>query len=282
MSITVNKVLYIGTNIKLAKTLLSLNSSFSDVDLTHLLSTDDLEQTIAAGHYQYLISELPVSSLVKARIAEKFSYLDCTYLDNTYTGNTGIESEVSTEVNKEKLSPSNGLLLSAEVEAALDCISIPIYYKNMQGKIIACNTYFSQVFGLLPENLINQTLESVLPNGLAKKVRPSTLSMFNDHQVDLLECEIRDVTGIKREFLIREEVADGSELQIGMLFDVSDMNAAKYEIEKERVMLRATADLSSDLIFFKDLESRFIGCNKQFEVFVGCPEADIMGKKDDQ
>lgn len=286
MSITVNKVLYIGANIKLAKTLLSLNSSLVQFDLIHLLSTDNLEQVIAAEHYQYLISELPINAAVKARIAEKFTHLDCTYLDNSYLGNTcpantSLESEVSSEVNMEEDS-SKALLVSAEVEAALDCISIPIYYKNMQGKIIACNTYFSQVFGLLPENLINQTLESVLPNGLAKKVRPSKLSIFNDHQVDLLECEIRDVTGIKREFLIREEVADGSELQIGMLFDVSDMNAAKYEIEKERVMLRATADLSSDLIFFKDLESRFIGCNKQFEIFVGCSEADIVGKKDDQ
>ena len=135
MSITVNKVLYIGTNIKLAKALLSLNSSLTHVDLTHLLSTDNLEQTIAAGHYQYLISELPVSTLLKARIAEKFTHLDCTYLESEGA------TEVSAEVNMMESSPNNRLLLSAEVEAALDCISIPIYYKNMLGKIRSHRIY---------------------------------------------------------------------------------------------------------------------------------------------
>ncbi|MGB5444871.1 MAG: GGDEF domain-containing protein, partial [Psychromonas sp.] len=50
--------------------------------------------------------------------------------------------------------------------------------------------------------------------------------------------------------------------------------------DKERLMLRAAADLSTDLVYFKDLESRFLSCNKNFEKFMGCPEQEIVGKTD--
>lgn len=272
MSSAVNKVLYIGENLKLAETLLSINLNANHFTITHGLSINSIETILSEDNYHYFICELPVLNTVKKHIAKKYPNLHCTYLT---------EQEPST-ASSELSTPLTDELVSSDVKSALDCISLPIYYKNKQGKIIACNIYFSQVFGLLPENLINQNLGSILPEAFAKKVNQSEFIIGNEHQVDLLECEIRDVTGIKREFLIHEETSDGSDLQIGMLFDISEMNAAKHAIEIERVMLRATADLSSDLIFFKDLESRFIGCNKQFEEFVGCSEADIIGKKDDQ
>lgn len=272
MSSAVKKVLYIGENLKLTETLLSINSNTHDFSVTHELCVNNLETIISEDNYHYFICELPVLSSVKKQISKTFPSIHCTYLTEQ------IVNVATADVSE----PLSSELISADVKAALDCISIPIYYKNKQGKIMACNTYFSQLFGLLADDLIDQNLDSLLPKGVAKKVNQPELTLFNDHQVDLLECEIRDVTGIKREFLIREEVSDDNDLQIGMLFDVSEMNAAKYAVEIERVMLRTTADLSSDLIFFKDLESRFIGCNKQFEEFVGCPEAEIIGKKDDQ
>ena len=270
----VKKVLYIGDNIKLVEALLPINStSANDVSIVHYVCVNEIETIISEDNYHHLICDRPVFNAVKKRITEKYPDMQCLYL----TDEEPCLDDVSI------LPPAMTVGISDEVKSALDCISLPLYYKDLQGFIIYCNTYFSQIFGLLPDDLIGQPLDKVLPDGIVDKVKKSTLRMFNDdHYVRLLEFEMRDVTGIKREFLIREEVTDDSDHQIGMLFDSSEMNAAKAAIEKERVMLRATANLSSDLIFFKDLESRFIGCNKQFEEFVGCPEADIIGKKDDQ
>ena len=268
----VNKVLYIGDNIKLVKALLPINSAINDFSIVHCIATNELETIISEDHYHYFICDRPIFNSVKKRITENFPDITCIYLTDAEPCFDDVDT----------VSPKMAGVISDEVKSALDCISIPLYYKDLQGFIIYCNTYFSQIFGLLPDDLIGQPLDKVLPDGIVDKVKQSVLRIFNNHQVRLLEFEMRDVTGSKREFLIREEVADDSDHQIGMLFDISEMNAVKATIEKERVMLRATANLSSDLIFFKDLESRFIGCNKQFEEFVGCPEADIIGKKDDQ
>ncbi|TEW52066.1 sensor domain-containing protein [Psychromonas algicola] len=272
MSSVVSQVLYVGRNLKLAQALLSINSNIGSFNISHTHCVNALESILNENDYDYFICELPLSASVKECITEKHPDLECTYLSDLEAHSENIKN----------ITPQNKELVSEEVKAALDCISIPIYYKNKQNVIITCNTYFSQVFGLLPEDLIGQDARNILPIDSYGGFKNSELTMFNEHQVDLLECEMRDVTGLKREFLIREELMDGSELKIGMLFDISEMNSAKRAVEKERAMLRATADISSDLIFFKDLESKFIGCNKQFEAFVGCPEAEIIGKKDDE
>lgn len=273
MSSVVNKVLYIGDNIKLVEALLPINSAnINDIRIVHYVSVNELETMMSVEHYHYFICERPVLSSVKKRIAETYPETHCIYLT---------DEEPSVEVfTVPSLEMTN--FISTEVKSALDCISIPIYYQNSKSAIIYCNAYFSRIFGLLPNDLIGQCLHKVLPKGVIDNVNNSTLKMVNGHQARLFEFEMRDATGIKRDFLIREEVTNDSELKVGLLFDISEMNAVKATIEKERVMLRATANLSTDLIFFKDLESRFIGCNKQFETFVGCSEADIIGKKDDE
>ncbi len=74
----------------------------------------------------------------------------------------------------------------------------------------------------------------------------------------------------------------GAKRYVILFSDITELKMAEKRIEKERIMLRATADMSADLIFFKDLESRFLGCNKEFEKFVGCSEQEILVKTDEQ
>jgi len=54
----------------------------------------------------------------------------------------------------------------------------------------------------------------------------------------------------------------------------------KQLIEKQRSLLKALLNSSSDLIFYKNAENRYIGCNRAFEEFVGLTETEIIGKTD--
>lgn len=54
----------------------------------------------------------------------------------------------------------------------------------------------------------------------------------------------------------------------------------KQLIETQRSLLKALLNSSSDLVFYKDSENRYIGCNRAFEEFVGLTEAEIIGKSD--
>lgn len=59
-----------------------------------------------------------------------------------------------------------------------------------------------------------------------------------------------------------------------------ELNQARKQLIKEQSLLRSLIDSSPDLIFFKDAESNFVGCNKAFSDYIGIPEAELIGKND--
>lgn len=54
----------------------------------------------------------------------------------------------------------------------------------------------------------------------------------------------------------------------------------RQQIEKQNFLFRALVNATPDLVFYKDSEFRYSGCNKAFEEFVGLTEAEIVGKTD--
>ncbi|MDN2664717.1 EAL domain-containing protein [Psychromonas sp. 14N.309.X.WAT.B.A12] len=273
MSSQVSKVLYIGNNVQLVKALLPINAASGAANLTHCHCVNGLEEMLQEQDFDYFICEVPISGVLKERIKQLYPVLECIYLSSQEEDNA--TSACFTDAKAKDC-------ISDEIKSTLNCISIPIYYKSNDGFIIACNSYFSNIFGYSPDVLVGKELSTLLPDGTAAQLIKSDTADVKSNQPLMLECNIEECCGEKREFLLREEVDVGCNMRVGMLFDISEMNAVKATIEKERLMLRATADLSEDLIFFKDLDSRFIGCNKQFEKFVGCSEAEIIGKADDE
>ncbi len=52
------------------------------------------------------------------------------------------------------------------------------------------------------------------------------------------------------------------------------------EYAEKETLLRALINSIPDLVFYKDPDSNYLGCNKAFEKFVAKSEADIIGKSD--
>ncbi|WP_022942585.1 sensor domain-containing protein [Psychromonas hadalis] len=273
MSLLVKNVLYIGRNVELVEALLtSLTDGNKKVSYNtkYMLCSNEILAVLAEKNYHYLIIEQSIPKVVSERIHALFPQLRTTYLNSAQP------------INEKLIPPSAKQLVSEDVKKALNCISIPIYYKNKKGIILVCNTSFAKHLGLTCDEVIGQYAFDVLPDSLKEGLEIVDKMMFDDHQVHLYECELHDLDGRRHEVVFRKELIAGTDIQIGMVFDVSELNKARRSVEKERMMLRATADISPDLIFFKDLKSRFLGCNKQFEKFIGESEKKILGKTDDQ
>jgi diguanylate cyclase (GGDEF)-like protein/PAS domain S-box-containing protein len=273
LSLPLKNVLYIGHNVELVDALLTV---FNDQNpkvshnVKHMLNSNEILAVLSERNYHYLIVEQSISKVISDRIQDIFPQLKTTYLNR------------GERVNEKKVMTTDQGLVSEEVKKALNCISIPIYYKSKEGIILVCNHSFSNQIGLTNEEVIGKNVSVLLPESLQKGIESVDRKVFNDHQVHLYKCDLHDLNGRRREVIFHKEQIPDNDIQIGMIFDISELNEAKRDIEKERIMLRATADISPDLIFFKDLESRFLGCNKQFEKFIGQPEKQIIGKSDDQ
>lgn len=61
---------------------------------------------------------------------------------------------------------------------------------------------------------------------------------------------------------------------------VDDVHRLNAELVHQSALLRSIIDSIPDLIFYKDTNSVYLGCNKAFERFAGRPEQDQVGKTD--
>lgn len=52
------------------------------------------------------------------------------------------------------------------------------------------------------------------------------------------------------------------------------------QLRRERALLRALIDSIPDLIFLKDIDLVYLGCNKAFEIYSGMQESELIGKTD--
>jgi len=62
--------------------------------------------------------------------------------------------------------------------------------------------------------------------------------------------------------------------------DITERKQTQNSLQRERGLLRSLIDSVPDLIFYKDDERIYLGCNKAFEQFAGIKEADMVGKSD--
>lgn len=63
-----------------------------------------------------------------------------------------------------------------------------------------------------------------------------------------------------------------------MTLDITDRRLAENALARERALLRRVIDSIPDLIFFKDIDGHYLGCNKAFEAFAGRDEQAQVGR----
>ncbi|MEW6518693.1 MAG: PAS domain S-box protein [Thermodesulfobacteriota bacterium] len=80
-----------------------------------------------------------------------------------------------------------------------------------------------------------------------------------------------------------DRMLDAAGRTIGVLataINITERKQAELELENAHALLRSLIDSVPDLIFFKDHESRYLGCNKAFAEFAGREADEILGKTD--
>lgn len=78
-----------------------------------------------------------------------------------------------------------------------------------------------------------------------------------------------------------ERQADGSTVWDGIILDITDRKQTEQELQQSQQFLRLLLDNIPQLVFWKDRESNFMGCNTNGAKFVGLESPDmIIGQTD--
>lgn len=143
---------------------------------------------------------------------------------------------------------------------------------------------------------LSRSWQDFLGIPLSELVGRSYLDFVHPDDIECTRAQHQDVSralGIKgftnryrarggqyRRLSWRSSPPDGDGLIHAVARDVTDELAGIDALAQERARLRAIMDSIADLVFIKDNDFRYLGCNRPFSEFTGHSEAEWVGRTD--
>ncbi len=185
-----------------------------------------------------------------------------------------------------------------QLDAALDAAKAGVFHYNFEQDIIYWDDRSYAIFNIKPENFLDNYsawLELVHPDDIVETEQKFQIATESTNEFEL-DYRIITSKGIRwinvKARIIRDEAGKAIFCQ-GLHQDMTDANKtaellqakaalekSQTEVLKQTKLLRSIIDSIPDLIFFKDLEGRYLGCNRAFEKFINLEEAILIGKND--
>jgi PAS domain S-box-containing protein len=183
----------------------------------------------------------------------------------------------------------------------IDQLPIGVFQKDREGRFIFVNSWFCRLKGATADEYLGKTADEVA----AGKRAPGDA----DQPDNLRESKLLTEGALHHELIMRtgqsieaEEYyanVEGKEQYLhaikgpligpdgtvigtqGVLLDITERKRAEAELASERNLLRGLLNTTSDAIYFKDLESRFIRCSAAMApLFNLAGPEDLIGKRD--
>ncbi len=179
-----------------------------------------------------------------------------------------------------ELQQSRALYLSL-----VETLPVGIYRKDAAGRYVFANGLFAEFTGVNLAEVAGKTVHELLPAEVAASYAREDETVIETGMPMELEKHHRSRGGIARYLhVLKTPVFDPTGKVIGtqgMLMDVSSRRRIEMDLESERDLLRSLLYSSSDHIYFKDLDSRFLKCSKRLAESFGLKHMDeVVGKTD--
>jgi PAS domain S-box-containing protein len=181
----------------------------------------------------------------------------------------------------EKQLPGSAQLLFEQLfESSPDAILVT----DRDGRITKANAQVEQVFGYSRDELVGQTVETLLPERF-RETHPAHRNAYNAQPQ-------RRPMGLGLELFGRRK--DGSELPVDIMLssietaegrvvlsvirDISARKKAEQALQQSEQRLRALFEFSPDAIVVSDREGRIAEVNTQVERFFGYNRSELLGQ----
>lgn len=156
----------------------------------------------------------------------------------------------------------------------------PVWVVDCHNKIIFVNNLYEKFYNLKYEEIKNKSIEDIFPQEIADSYIKNIKRCIDKKQLIL----VSDFTNKKyRQCNIFPIINEENKITgvAGIIIDATIEEKIKLDLKNKEDILRTIIDSLPDIIFYKDRDSKFIGCNKSFlEFYETFGINTVLGKTD--
>ncbi len=169
----------------------------------------------------------------------------------------------------------------------VDLIPHFVFAKNQQGRFLLVNKAVAEAYGTTPILLLGKTDRDFSATvEEAERFRADDLALIRGETAMLLSEErFADAAGRRRILqIVRVPFRFGSESEpsvLGVAVDVTGLRQAEEALRASQQLLQSVLDHFPGFVYWKDINSVYLGCNRAFARGAGFTEpSEIAGKTD--
>ena len=172
----------------------------------------------------------------------------------------------------------------SQLKAILDNLPFLAWFKDKEGRHVEVNRVFETACGLTREDIIGKTDLDIWPRELALGYIADDWEVMSSREQVNKEEQVDNNAGGIWVSTFKTPVFDEKGNVVGttgLARDITERRRLEHELIEQRTFLKSLIDAIPDLIFYKDVNSVYLGCNSAFaHRFIGLTEEEIVGRTD--
>ncbi len=124
----------------------------------------------------------------------------------------------------------------ALLEAVLEALPAPVFYKDAEGRYRGCNRAFEEFLGLPRERIVGATVFDVAPEHLARVYRDADEDLLRRGGTQVYEAQVLDTRGDLRDVVFRKAVipgiGGGPAGLVGAVVDLTDQKRTQAQLQE--------------------------------------------------
>jgi len=167
------------------------------------------------------------------------------------------------------------------MEKLLESIPSPVFFKDAQGRYMACNQAFSDYIGLPKKDIIGHTAFEQAPRDLAEIYEQKDRELIQRLGTQSYEGDVVWADGTRHNVifykaLILDQQSNPNGI-VGVMLDITDRKKAEEQLQHSRQRFRAIFEASPDAMIISDAETgQVIDANPAFEVLTGYSVEELL------